>query len=63
MRHLHKALAIFPDYGEAHNDLGGLYMRCRGFAHAAAEFQKAATLNPAPAPLQPGVGVYRYRAV
>jgi len=46
VRHLRKALAIFPAYVEAHNDLGVRYMQQRLFEQAAAEFQEAANMDP-----------------
>jgi tetratricopeptide (TPR) repeat protein len=46
VRHLRKALALFPAYVEAHNDLGVRYMRQGGYAEAAAEFQEAVRLDP-----------------
>ncbi len=45
-RHLCKALAIFPNYADARNDLGAWYMRHGSYAQAAAEFQEAARLDP-----------------
>jgi tetratricopeptide repeat protein len=49
IRYLRKALAIFPDYMEAHNDLGVQYMQRRAYEQAAAEFQRAVELDPAAA--------------
>lgn len=46
IRHLRQALAIFPAYAEAHNDLGVRYMLQGGYAQAAAEFQEAVKLDP-----------------
>jgi Flp pilus assembly protein TadD len=46
MRHLRKALAVFPGYVEARNDLGVCYMRQGACQQAAAEFQEAARLDP-----------------
>ena len=46
MRHLRKALAIFPACVEARNDLGVWYRRQRAYEQAAAEFQEAAKLDP-----------------
>jgi lipoprotein NlpI len=38
---LRKALAIFPDYMEAHNDLGVLQIQQGAYDQAAAELQEA----------------------
>lgn len=46
IEHLRKAIAIHPDYIEAHNNLGVRYMRLGNFADAAEEFRKAAELDP-----------------
>jgi Flp pilus assembly protein TadD len=46
MRHLRKALAVFPGYVEAHNDLGVWYIRQGAYEQAAGEFQQAAKLDP-----------------
>lgn len=46
IRHLRKALAIFPDYMEAHNDLGVHLLRQGGYEQAADEFREAARLDP-----------------
>ncbi len=46
IRHLRKALAIFPAYVEAHNDLGVRYMQQGAYDQAAAEFQEAVKLDP-----------------
>jgi hypothetical protein len=45
MRHLRKALAVFPGYVEAHNDLGVWYIRQGAYEQAAGEFQEAAKLD------------------
>jgi len=39
--HFRKALAVFPDYEEAHNDLGVCYLENGAFRQAAAEFLAA----------------------
>jgi tetratricopeptide (TPR) repeat protein len=44
--HLRQALKIDPDFMEAHNNLGTRYMMTGEFDEAAAEFQKAVTLDP-----------------
>jgi hypothetical protein len=46
IRHLRKALAIFPAYMEAHNDLGVRYMQQGAYEQAATEFQEAVKLDP-----------------
>jgi len=46
VQHLQKALAIFPAYMEAHNDLGVQFMRQSRYEQAAAEFEIAAQLDP-----------------
>lgn len=46
IEHLQKAIAYHPDYIEAHNNLGVRYMHLGKFATAAAEFRKAAELDP-----------------
>jgi tetratricopeptide (TPR) repeat protein len=46
IRHLRKALVIFPAYIEAHNDLGVRYMQQGAYEQAAAEFQEAVKLDP-----------------
>jgi Flp pilus assembly protein TadD len=43
---LRKALAIFPDYMEAHNDLGVLQIQQGAYDQAAAELQEAVKLDP-----------------
>lgn len=45
--HLEKAIQIYPDYMEAHNNLGARRMRRGDSEGAATEFQKAAELDPA----------------
>ncbi len=46
IRHLQKSLAIFPDYVEAHNDLGVRYLKQGNYEQAAAEFQAALKIEP-----------------
>jgi tetratricopeptide (TPR) repeat protein len=46
IQHLEKAVRIYPDYLEAHNNLGVAYMRLNQFDKAAAEFGKAIALDP-----------------
>ncbi len=46
IEHLQKALARYPDYLEAHNNLGVRYMALQEFELAQAEFQKAVALDP-----------------
>jgi tetratricopeptide (TPR) repeat protein len=46
IRHLRKALAIYPEFAEAHNDLGVQYMRQRSYAVAEGEFEEAVKLDP-----------------
>jgi len=46
IRHLRKALAIFPAYVEAHNDLGVRYMQQGAYEQAADELQEAVKLDP-----------------
>jgi len=41
-----KALALDPDYGEAHNDLGYTYLDMGNFEKAIEHFKKYASLNP-----------------
>ena len=45
-RHLEKALQIYPDCLEAHNDLGDRYIELQEYEKAAAEFQKAIAIDP-----------------
>jgi len=45
-RHLEKALQIYPQYLEAHNNLGARYMDLHEYEKAAAEFQKAIEIDP-----------------
>jgi Tfp pilus assembly protein PilF len=47
MQHLQKALGIYPDYVEAHNNLGVAYMNLGQYDKAADEFRKAVALDPA----------------
>ena len=46
MEHLQKALHIYPDYMEAHNNLGVSYMGLQRFDRAIDEFRKAVALGP-----------------
>jgi len=46
IKHLQKAIDTFPEYMEAHNNLGVRYMRLGDFDRAIAAFQKAAELDP-----------------
>jgi len=46
VRHLQKALSVYPDYMEAHNDLGVHYIEQHNYAQAAAEFEQAVRLDP-----------------
>jgi tetratricopeptide (TPR) repeat protein len=46
IQHLRKALAIYPDYMEVHNDLGVRYLQRAEFAPAAVEFKAAIKLEP-----------------
>lgn len=45
-RHLERALRIYPDCLEAHNNLGSRYVELNEYEKAAAEFQKAIELDP-----------------
>lgn len=45
-RHLERALQIYPNYLEAHNNLGSRYIDLHEYEKAAAEFQKAIDLDP-----------------
>jgi tetratricopeptide (TPR) repeat protein len=45
-RHLEKALEIYPECLEAHNNLGSRYIELREYLKAAAEFQKAIEIDP-----------------
>lgn len=45
-RHLERALEIYPNYLEAHNNLGSRYIDLHEYGKAAAEFQKAIDLDP-----------------
>lgn len=45
-RHLEKALQIYPDSLEAHNNLGSRYISLGEYEKAAAEFQKAIEIDP-----------------
>ena len=46
IKHLEKALAIDPDYMEAHNNLGTQYLRAEEYAKAELHFRKACELDP-----------------
>lgn len=46
IKHLRKAIDTFPEYMEAHNNLGVRYMRLGDFERAIAAFQKASELDP-----------------
>jgi tetratricopeptide (TPR) repeat protein len=46
IQHLRKALSLYPDYMEAHNDLGVRYLQRGDFETAAVEFQEAIRLEP-----------------
>src|SRR5262249_51851683 len=43
---LERALKIYPDYLEAHNNLGARYIELQEYEKAAAEFQKAIAIDP-----------------
>ena len=45
-RHLEKAVQIYPDCLEAHNNLGARYIDLEEYGKAAAEFQKAIAIDP-----------------
>ena len=45
-RHLGKAIQIYPDCLEAHNNLGARYIELEEYEKAAAEFQKAIAIDP-----------------
>ena len=45
-RHLEKALQIYPDCLEAHNNLGARYIDLQEYEKAAAEFQRAIAIDP-----------------
>ena len=45
-RHLERALAIYPDYLEAHNSLGARYIALHEYQKASLEFQKAIAIDP-----------------
>lgn len=45
-RHLEKALEIYPQSLEAHNNLGSRYIELQEYEKAAAEFQKAIDIDP-----------------
>ena len=44
-RHLERALAIYPDYLEAHNTLGARYIALHEYQKASLEFQKAIAID------------------
>ncbi len=44
--HLEKALHIYPNYLEAHNNLGSRYVELHQYEKAAVEFQKAIHIDP-----------------
>ena len=46
VEHLQKAIEIFPDYLEAHNNLGTRYMIAGDFQRAMTEFKTAVDLDP-----------------
>jgi tetratricopeptide (TPR) repeat protein len=51
VRHLQKALRIYPGFMQAHNNLGAAYLDLRDYEHAAAEFRQAIALqSDAPQP-------------
>lgn len=41
-----KAIGLYPDYAEAHNNLGDVYEKLGRYQEALAEYQKAAELRP-----------------
>ena len=45
-RHLEKAVQIYPECLEAHNNLGSRYFELREYEKAAVEFQKASVIEP-----------------
>jgi tetratricopeptide (TPR) repeat protein len=45
-RHLERALAIYPNYLEAHNSLGARYIALHEYQKASLEFQKAIAIDP-----------------
>lgn len=45
-RHLEKALQIYPEYLDAHNNLGAQYIELNEYEKAAVELQKAIQMNP-----------------
>jgi tetratricopeptide (TPR) repeat protein len=45
-RHLEKALRIYPNYLEGHNDLGAQYLELKEYEKGVAEFQKAIQIDP-----------------
>jgi tetratricopeptide (TPR) repeat protein len=44
--HLQKALQIYPDFVQAHNNLGASYLQLNEYERAIPEFQKAIELDP-----------------
>lgn len=57
LRHLRRALAIDPDYMEAHNDLGCGYMKQGAYELAVSEFQRAVKLDPGAARPKENLGL------
>ena len=45
-RHLERALQIYPDCMEAHNNLGSRYVELSEYEKAVSEFRKASEINP-----------------
>jgi tetratricopeptide (TPR) repeat protein len=44
--HLEKAIQIAPDFAQAHNNLGAMYIKLRDYIRAVEELQKAIDLDP-----------------
>lgn len=57
VRHLERAIALFPDYAEARNNLGARFYALRQYDKALAEFEAAAKLNPSLAPARSNMAV------
>lgn len=54
--HLTKALEIYPDFAEAHNNLGIRYLKLREYPQALEQFRKAVSLAPSCGPAFTNLG-------
>lgn len=57
LEHLHQAIALHPDFFQAHNNLGTVYLRMRDYPEAEAAFLKAIEINPTSAMVYKNLGL------